>query len=356
VIEPKPTHLTVSDYCARMASKDITVNKDYQRSDRVWPDAARSFLIESILLGYPLPKFYHHSITNVKTKKTTAQIIDGQQRSMAIYEYANDKFALSAKLETEDLRGRKYSELDEAWQGKFLAYLLGIDLFLGVEEEEVRQIFRRMNSFTVPLNPEELRHAVYQGDFKWFIASKAHEHQEFITGFGILSRKAVVRMADLKLLTEIAHAFDAGIKTTNKVSLDNLYKKYDATFPLEEEYGEMLDFSFATMAELEALDESNLSKPYIIYSLAVALGHQVRLVPALEPDGEEEQSQDIDTASLNDNLVILSEALETDEDEIESSPFKTFIEACVERTNVKSQRETRAEWFLRALREDLSEL
>jgi Protein of unknown function DUF262 len=352
MIEAKPTHLTVSEYCARMETKDITVNKDYQRSDRVWPDTARSFLIESILLGFPLPKFYHHSITNVKTKKTTSQIIDGQQRSAAIFDYYGDKFALSAKLETDELKGRRYSELDEAWQGKFLSYLLGIDMFLGVSNVDVRQIFRRMNSYTVPLNPEELRHATFQGEFKWFIAAKAEEHQEFFTGYSILTEKAVVRMLDLKLLSEVVHALDNGIRTTNKTHLDSLYLKYDNEFPHETDYGDMLDFAFGNMAELDALDTSNLSKPYIVYSLGIALAHQVRLVPDLEAEGQEQQTAEVDMKRLNQNLVVLSESLELDEDEIEKSPFKTFIEACLDRTNVRSQRETRARWFLRAIHED----
>jgi uncharacterized protein DUF262 len=356
MIEPKPSHLTVSEYCARMESKDITVNKDYQRSDRVWPDAARSFLIESILLGFPIPKFYHHSITNVKTKKTTAQIIDGQQRSSAIFDYYSDKYPLSDKLETEEVQSRRYSELDEDWQGRFLSYLLSIDMFLGVTDADVRQIFRRMNSYTVPLNPEELRHATFQGDFKWFISAKAHEHQEFLTGFSILTEKSIVRMLDLKLLTEAVHAFDNGIRTTNKTHLDAIYAKYDTEFPHEANYGDMVDFAFGNMAELDALDTSNLSKPYIIYSLAVALAHQIQLVPELEAEGAEQQVPEVDMERLNQNLIVLSEALDMDEEDVEDSPFRTFFEACVERTNVKSQREIRTRWFLRAIHEDLSSL
>jgi hypothetical protein len=356
MIEPKPTHLTVSDYCARMQSKDITVNKDYQRSDRVWPETARSFLVESILLGFPIPKFYHHSITNVKTKKTSAQIIDGQQRSAAIFDFYNDKFALSDKVETEDVRGQRYSDLDDDWKGRFLSYLLSIDLFLGVTDADVRQIFRRMNSYTVPLNPEELRHATFQGDFKWFIAGKANDHEELFTGFGILTEKSIVRMADLKLLTEIVHAFDNGIRTTNKASLDAIYRKYDASFSESDTFGEMLDFSLESMIELEAIKKSPLSKPYIIYSLALALAHQVSLIPGLEDEGAEQQSETIDYERLNENLIVLSEALDLDEDEAASSPFSEFIEACLERTNVKSQREIRARWFLRAIHEDITEL
>jgi hypothetical protein len=104
------------------------------------------------------------------------------------------------------------------------------------------------------------------------------------------------------------------------------------------------------------LKETNLSKPYIVYSFAVALGHQVQIVPELEPEGEEEQDTDLDLDQTEANLILLSEALELDDDDVEDSPFKSFVEACNERTNVKSQRETRAGWFLRALREDLADL
>jgi hypothetical protein len=339
-----------------METRDITVNRDYQRSDKVWPDAAKSFLIESILLGFPVPKFYHHSITNVKTKRTSAEIIDGQQRSTVIFDYYNDKFALSPKLDTEAVRGRRYSELDEEWQAKFLSYLLSIDLFLGIDDTDVQQIFRRMNSYTVPLNPEELRHATFQGDFKWFMAAKADEHEELLLDYGILTRKAVIRMLDLKLLTEVTHAFDLGIKTTNKRSLDALYAKYDRNFPHEQAYGDMLDFAFGNMTDLDALDHTNLAKPYFVYSLAVALAHQLQAIPDLELPADLAQNEDPDFEALNENLKLMSDALDIDEEDLDDSPFKSFVEACVEKTNTRQQRETRARWCLRALREDLSEL
>ena len=43
----QPTNMTIAEYCGAMERKDIIVNKTYQRSDKVWPDSARSFLIES---------------------------------------------------------------------------------------------------------------------------------------------------------------------------------------------------------------------------------------------------------------------------------------------------------------------
>ncbi len=47
---------TVADYCEQMRGNGIVVNHDYQRTDKVWPPAARSYLIETMLLGYPIPR------------------------------------------------------------------------------------------------------------------------------------------------------------------------------------------------------------------------------------------------------------------------------------------------------------
>jgi hypothetical protein len=46
------SNFTVAEYCEQMRAGGIVVNHDYQRSDKVWPPAARSYLIETILLGY----------------------------------------------------------------------------------------------------------------------------------------------------------------------------------------------------------------------------------------------------------------------------------------------------------------
>ena len=51
-----PSNFTVAEYCQQMAENKIIINREYQRSGKVWPPAARSYLIKTILLGYPIPK------------------------------------------------------------------------------------------------------------------------------------------------------------------------------------------------------------------------------------------------------------------------------------------------------------
>src|SRR5690349_9743601 len=105
--------MTVSEYCRSMQRREITVNRDYQRSDKVWPDAARSFLIETILMGYPVPKLSLQQETDLRTRETIKRIIDGQQRSKAILDFFNDELRLSSTLELEDAAGKRYTDLPE---------------------------------------------------------------------------------------------------------------------------------------------------------------------------------------------------------------------------------------------------
>lgn len=348
---PTPTHMTVADYCVAMDRREIRVNSTYQRSDKIWPPAARSYLIESLILGFPMPKIYLHSITDLRTRRTTRDIIDGQQRSRAIHDYFSDKFALSSKITTDELKGRKYSDLDEDWQGKFLTYLVSIDLFTGVEDHEVRDIFRRMNSYMVPLNPEELRHATFQGDFKWFINDVAQEFQDTLKSRKVLTEKSIVRMQDAKLLTEVCHAMDLGVRTTNKRSLDAIYSKYEAEFSEEAGYREALGYANGVLNDLEVISDSNLNRAHIIYSLILAAVSHKRDVPNLENEWDE--GEEVDFELVTRNLTLLSDALELEEEELAASPFEEFVLACSERTNVKDQRETRTRWFMRAFEEDL---
>ena len=43
------SQFTVAEYCRMMERGEATANRDYQRSDKVWPDAAASFLINACL-------------------------------------------------------------------------------------------------------------------------------------------------------------------------------------------------------------------------------------------------------------------------------------------------------------------
>lgn len=352
MLNPSPANMTIVDYCRAMERQEIRINREYQRSDKVWPDAARSYLIESIILGFPIPKLYHHLITNIATRRSIREIVDGQQRSKAIYDFYMGKFRLSGPNISDQLRGRFYEELEEDDQSSFLTYLLSIDLFTGASPQEVRQVFRRMNSYTVPLNPEELRHAVYQGKFKWFIAKLGEEFQQAFKDFGVLSERSITRMQDLKLLTECTHGLLNGVRTTNKKMLEKIYAENDEEFEEADDLESVYEYVLANFLTLDFITDSELSKPFIVYAILLALASHKMNIPELANDYDD--GSDLDLDLIRTNFALLEEALQLDDDEVEESPFFEFVEACSERTNVRDQRETRIKWIMRALEEPLA--
>ncbi len=83
---------TVQDFIAALERNEIIVNRDYQRSDDVSPDAARSYLIETVLLDYPIPKLAVHQVTDPSTGRSHKELVDGQQRAATIRAFHDGKF------------------------------------------------------------------------------------------------------------------------------------------------------------------------------------------------------------------------------------------------------------------------
>lgn len=340
------TSYTVADYCRALDRREIRVNRNYQRSDRVWPPAAQSFLIETILLGYPMPKLSLHQITDMKTRTTVKEIVDGQQRTRTIKAFFDGELRLSRTLKLEDAAGNTYEELPEDLRQAFLDYAVPVDVFTGATPEHIREVFRRINSYTVPLNPEEQRHARWQGEMKWFVYSLARDFDGILNGLGTFTQARLVRMADAKLFAEVIHALLEGVSTTNKRKLDALYRDHDETFPDQAKLRGWFDNAFQLLLDLEELHGGPLMKPHMLYSLLLALMHASNPVPTLQELRPLAGPIDIDVGCAVRELTALAEAMHNEEVE---EKFQDFVAASMSKTNVKAQRETRIVAFLDAL-------
>lgn len=361
--------MTVADYCAALERKELTADAEYQRSDKVWPPAAKSFLIETILLGYPLPKIFLFQKTDLKSKKTVKDIVDGQQRTRAIYDFFSGKLRLSKKLELAGAAGKKYDQLDDALKGSFLNYQLSIDLFVAATPQEIRQAFRRLNSYTVPLNPEELRHAEYQGAFKWFIYELTEEFEQRLVDIGVFGTKQIIRMQDAKLWTEFVHAVIYGVKTTKAKDLTGLYKRFDKhfaedsgdtqvesgeeevvdSFGLKDEMRTRVDDAMGCVMSLPEIHAGPLMKPHNFYSLLLAISEMQHPVVTLEGIFPSVDFAQFDREIAVTNLTKLGNAIE----EEDAGDLTEFKQACSEKTNVDTQRIKRIAWLGRALQPEL---
>lgn len=337
--------IPVVDFCNAMKLNEIRVNRDYQRSEKVWPPAARSFLIETILLDYPIPKLLLSQHIDLRTRKSHKEIVDGQQRSRAILSYFDGEFRISKSSDEDRLAGRNLEELDEDDRKRFLDYGLAVDLMVAATPDQIRETFRRINSYTVPLNPEEHRHAVFQGQFKWFMHRLTKRFDESFMRIGLFDQKALVRMKDAKLLCEVVHAILHGIVTTNKRQLDALYESRDKAFPEGEEIERRLSAAMDFLLGQADLHNGALMKPYLVYSLLLAIVQVAGPIRTLA-DVFDGQGQALDPQIASTRLSQLADALDVGSNDKE---LRAFIDASSSRTNVAKQRKVRMERFCRAL-------
>jgi hypothetical protein len=334
MINTIPTQMTIADYCSAMERGEILVNRDYQRSDKVWPESARAYLIETAVLHYPMPKLYLRQIVDPRSKRTIKEIVDGQQRSTAIRDFYQNNLRLSATLENEAIAGKTYSDLDESEQSKFLSFPISLDLLIGATQQEVVEVFRRMNSYTVPLNAEEQRHAYYQGQFKWFVNRLTSRFSRIFLDSGVFTEKQLVRMADAKLLTELCDAILNNIRTTNKKILDRLYQDKDTSFPEEKEFSRRLDEAVRQFAAWTEVHRTSLMRSYVVYSLLLAISHVQKPISHFQHIFRSTGTSKLDEGRVVRNLAALGEALDSEE----GTKYREFRKACSSKTNVREQR------------------
>ena len=135
----------------------INTNPDFQRP-AVWGLAQKQLLIDSILRDYDVPKLYWRK---TGTKPDTYDVVDGQQRLRAIWEYFDGIFKLpndSDPIDSNKVASLGYDDLPDELRLKFDIYPLDVIILEGIEEDEVKEMFLRLQNGTT-LKAQEKRGA-----------------------------------------------------------------------------------------------------------------------------------------------------------------------------------------------------
>lgn len=341
------TNFTIAEYYDQMKTGRIRVNHDYQRSPRVWPPAAKSYLIDTILLGYPIPKLSLYQKTNLRSRTTVKEIVDGQQRSQTIRDFFDNKIRITGK---SAFSGMSYEQLDDGLRRRFVSYSLSADIFVEASDEEVRQVFRRINSYTVPLNPQEKRHATFQGAFKWFIVGLCEKYSEVLKSIGVFTEKHLSRMHDAKLLTELCDAFTNGIHNASEVRLDKFYKDREGSFAEQDSVEWQISRGIDQIIRWESIHHGPLMKSYNFFTLCLATSHRRVSCDALSRYHQSEAPHPLDEQIVAPNLSMLADAIE---DPRRYPSLTSFVDACAKATTRIRQREARFDSFCKALGREL---
>ena len=181
-MKTEPETWSVSDLRdTRNRAKQLVVNDEYQRGDNAWNKEQQKMLIDSILRGFHLPLFYFRLNKDHGKAGPTAyfEVVDGQQRMTAIEEFCtadmplldpgavNSRFPAHLRDKPCSWANRTYRSLDRADRVRFDEAVLSIAKVVDAEDNEVRDLFIRLNSGS-DLRPQERRDAL-PGRFGKFV-------------------------------------------------------------------------------------------------------------------------------------------------------------------------------------------
>lgn len=151
----------------------VVLDSDFQR-ETVWKETQKAELIESVLMGLPIPVFYFN-----EDKYGHLIVIDGRQRLTALFEFLDDGFGLRRLKIMPELKGKRFSELSNVHKAKIEDYQIQANVIQPPTPDRIMfDIFERVNRAGTKLNQQEMRNALYQGNATRLL-KKLAESEEF---------------------------------------------------------------------------------------------------------------------------------------------------------------------------------
>jgi len=219
----------------------LELNPNFQRRP-VWKKGAKSYLIDTILRGLPIPIIFLRDIpADLRTFKAKRDVVDGQQRIRTVlsfisrdllkdFEEDRDDFTIS-KIHNHDVGGKTFKELSKDDKQKILDYQFSVHSFPSdTDDREILQIFARMNSTGVKLNAQELRNAEFFGIFKTAAYEMATEQLNRWRDWGIFTPDQIARMSEVELTSEFMILIMSGVLAKDNNVIRGYYEKYDEDF------------------------------------------------------------------------------------------------------------------------------
>lgn len=343
------TTYSVNDFLEWHERKQLILSPKFQRRS-VWKDVAKSFLIDSILRGKPLPKIFIRQITDIKTRTTIREVVDGQQRLRTIIDFINDGFKVK-RVHNAEYGERYFSQLDEDAQSEILTYKFSVDTLIGVEDSDIMDIFARLNTYTTPLNKQELLNAEFYGYFKQTVYSVSHKYNKFWIDNNIFTEYQTMRMNEVELTADVFIAFIDGIQNRKKVKV--YYKKYDEYFDEKDDLENKFDDVISLITQLfdDTLKKSYYRKPALFYALFLALYNIKDNIPDM-PVSQINVLNEKGLAKIKTCLDRIEELIDSDNLSREQVEFVTSISRA---TSDADSRKTRTKFIINELNKAFSD-
>ena len=236
------TNYKVSDFLTWQKAGSLVLSPSFQRRP-VWEPGAKSYLIDTVVRGLPMPIiFLREQKSDLTTFEPKREVVDGQQRIRTLVSYiappflkdlnqSRDIFTVK-KSHNKELYGKTFSELPGETQQAILDYEFSVHILpSSTDDREVLEIFARMNATGVKLNDQELRNAEYYGEFKTSMYKIASEQLNRWRTWQIFTENNIARMEEVEITSEFALLILKGLTGKTQASINKIYKDKDPEYP-----------------------------------------------------------------------------------------------------------------------------
>ncbi|MBN2746003.1 MAG: DUF262 domain-containing protein [Bacteroidales bacterium] len=257
-IKVNPQNVNLGSIIEMLQYKEIDLMPDFQREGDLWSRQQKSQLIESLLLGLPLPSFYFSEYKDDDIRENKSYkwaVVDGLQRLSTFQEFIvnENSFALEGLEFLHAYENKKYNELSREDKRKISGFKINLYVIEKTTPKEVKfLIFKRVNTGGLILTPQEIRHALNQG----------------------IPAKFVKKLAELD---EFKKATDYSVKTHRQADRD-FVNRFIAFYLLgyeENYYGELDSFLNDAMGLLAEKTNVELNEIEANFKKTMILSYQI---------------------------------------------------------------------------------
>jgi hypothetical protein len=321
----------------------LELSPKFQRRP-VWRTAAQSYLIDTMLRGMTVPPLYLRMIQDKGKAKTIREVVDGQQRVRAVMDFIADKYRLSKTLNA-NWSGKKFSQLSNEERDRIMNYSFSFEIFKGISDQEVLQVFCRLNMNGIPLNKQELRNGKFFGLFKQSCYTLALDYLEFWRRHKIFTEQSIARMLEVELTSELVIAGILGMQDKKKV-IDAVYNTFEDTYPTQDRDERHFRDVMATISETfnGDLAESAFHRPPLFYTLFCVVYHHMFGLPTTQRSSPKRRVSPEQRDGLREAVEKLSHLITAKkEDSAFEAPKKylKFLDACARQTDNIGPRKVR---------------
>lgn len=212
----------------------LILKPTFQRN-LVWNNKHKEAFLDTILRGLPFPEIYlADGEIDLESRVSIRLVVDGQQRLDTIFSYIN------GNLPTKSIP--IFNELSAKQQTEFYDYKIVVRDLGRLDENQIIEIFRRINSVSYALNAMEINNALYEGEF--ISAAQEIQNSEEFKTLDIFSQNQYARMKDAEYILLIMSTIEEGGYFTGNSEIERYIKLYNNEYKNSEEIKADIEFVF----------------------------------------------------------------------------------------------------------------